>query len=42
MDDGPYGPYLEPEGSAIEKAMLKFLLANEVDIHGELVKRNRH
>jgi hypothetical protein len=42
MQDGPYGPYFEPKGNDIEKAMLKFLLDNDIDVHAKLIERNRN
>jgi len=42
MKDGPYGPYYEPKGNGIEKAMLQFLLDNGVDVNAELTYRNRY
>jgi len=37
VNDGPYGPYYEPKGNDIEKAMLQFLLDNEIDVQDSLV-----
>lgn len=42
MKDGPYGPYHEPKGADIEKALLQFLLDNDCDVHQLLIERNRN
>jgi len=41
-NDGPYGPYHEPKGNDIEKSLLQFLLDIGVDVHAQLVDRNRN
>ena len=42
MKDGPYGPYHEPKGNDIERALLQFLLNNDEDVHQMLIDRNRN
>lgn len=36
-----FGPYHEPRGNDIEKSLLQFLLDTDVDVHAELIERNR-
>ena len=40
--EGPFGPYHEPKGNDIEKALLQFLLDTGIDVHSRLVDRNRN
>lgn len=42
IGEGPFGPYHEPKGGDIEKALLQFMLNIDVDVHGRLVDRNRN